>query len=181
LKNNAIEASTFLADFAHLMRQILTNSTNETISLEKEEEILRGYLEMEQLRFDFEFNIQISDELDAWENEVPTMILQPFVENAVIHGVSRKKDGSGFIQIRFDKDGDFILCSVQDNGIGMAEAARQKSKAHESKSQQITQDRLDILTKLSGKPTALIFENIETGGTKVTIRLPIKEVLNDER
>jgi ligand-binding sensor domain-containing protein/signal transduction histidine kinase len=173
LTNNAREASIFLADFAHLMRKILLYSTKETISLEKEEEILRGYLEMEQLRFDFEFDIQISDELDAWETEVPTMILQPFVENAVIHGVSRKKDGSGFIQIRFDKDGDFVLCSVIDNGIGMENSAKKKPKTHESKSQSITQDRLDILTQLSGKPTALTFENIVTGGTKVTVRLPI--------
>jgi ligand-binding sensor domain-containing protein/two-component sensor histidine kinase len=174
LTNNAREASIFLADFAHLMRKILKYSTNETISLEKEAEILRGYLEMEQLRFDFEFDIQISDELDAWETEVPTMILQPFVENAVVHGVSRKKDGSGLIHIRFDKDGDFVLCSVTDNGIGRENSAKNKPKSHESQSQSITQDRLDILTQLSGKPTALTFENVETGGTKVTVRLPMK-------
>jgi ligand-binding sensor domain-containing protein len=174
LKNNPLEASIFLADFAHLMRKILQYSANETISLEKEEEILRGYLEMEQLRFDFEFDIHISGELDTWETEVPTMILQPFAENAVIHGVARKKNGRGLIQIRFDKEGDFVLCSVQDNGVGMNNSAKNKTQSHESKSQSITQDRLDILNQLSGKPTALIFENIETGGTKVTIRLPIQ-------
>ncbi len=177
LKNNPREASIFLADFAHLMRKILLYSTKETISIEKEEEILRGYLEMEQLRFDFDFDIHISDELDAWETEVPTMILQPFVENAVIHGVSRKKDGRGFIKIRFDRDGDFVLCSVEDNGIGMENAAKQRAKTHESKSQDITKDRLDILTQLSGRPTALTLENVETGGTKVTVKLPMD---NDE-
>jgi ligand-binding sensor domain-containing protein/signal transduction histidine kinase len=173
LKNNAMEASLFLADFAHLMREILNNSTKETISLQKEEEILRGYLEMEQLRFDFDFDIHISDELDAFDNEVPTMILQPFVENAIIHGVSKMKNGHGFIQVRFEKDGDFILCSVEDNGIGMEKSAKKRAADHESKSQQITQERLDILSQLSGKPTAMTFKNIETGGTKVTVRLPL--------
>ncbi len=173
LQNNAKEASLFLVDFSYLMRKILNNSTKEAISLEIEEEILRGYLEMEQLRFDFEFDIKISDELDPFDTEVPPMILQPFVENAVLHGVARKKNGQGKIQVRFEKEGDSVLCTVQDNGIGMAEAARQRSKEHESKSQEITQDRLNILTQLTKKPTALIIENVETGGTKVTIKLPL--------
>ena len=173
LKNKPLDASMFLADFADLMRKILNYSTKETISLEKEEEILRGYLGMEKLRFDFDFDVQIDENLDAWETEVPTMILQPFAENAVLHGVAHKKDGVGFILIRFDKAGDFILCSVEDNGIGLAKAAERKPKNHVSKSQQITQDRLDILTQLTGKPTGLLFENVETGGTKVTVRLPI--------
>jgi ligand-binding sensor domain-containing protein/two-component sensor histidine kinase len=173
LKKNPLEASMFLADFAHLMREILNNSTKETISIEKEEEILRGYLEMEQLRFDFEFDIQIDHNLDAFDTQVPTMILQPFVENAILHGIRHKKDGTGRIKIRFDKDGDFVLCTVEDNGIGMAKAAENRPKDHESKSQQITQDRLDILTQLSGKPTDLYFEEVKTGGTKVTVKLPL--------
>jgi ligand-binding sensor domain-containing protein/signal transduction histidine kinase len=174
LQNDSLAASMFLADFAHLMRKILEYSTEETISLEKEEELLRGYLEMEQLRFDFDFDIDIADDLDTWENEVPPMILQPFVENAILHGIASKKDGKGIILIRFDKEGNSVLCSVQDNGLGMGKSLRNKEQqAHESKSRAITQDRLDIITQLTGKPTALIFENVETGGTKVTIRLPI--------
>ncbi len=177
LKNNPMEASLFLADFADLMRKILNHSTKESISLEKEEEILRGYLGMEQLRFDFAFDIQIDDALDAWETEVPTMILQPFVENAILHGVRHRKDGQGFIKIRFDKgndkDGDFVLCSVEDNGIGRQKSAEKRNANHESKSQQITQDRLDIITQLQKKPTSLTIEDVKTGGTKVTVRLPI--------
>jgi ligand-binding sensor domain-containing protein len=174
LNKDSDAASKFLADFAHLMRQILQYSTEESISLEKEEELLRGYLEMEQLRFDFDFDIEIADDIDTWETEVPPMILQPFVENAILHGIASKKDSKGIILIRFDKEGNSVLCSVQDNGFGMGKSPRQKQqKDHESKSRAITQDRLDIITQLTGKPTALIFENVETGGTKVTIRLPI--------
>ena len=173
LQNKPLDASIFLADFAHLMRKILEYSTEEAISLDKEEELLRGYLEMEQLRFDFEFNIQISNELNLDDAEVPPMILQPFVENAVLHGIRSKKTGGGIILIRFDKDGDFILCSVEDNGVGIDNAVKKRPKTHQSKSVEITQDRLDILAQLSGKPTALIFESVKTGGTKVTIRLPI--------
>lgn len=177
LKNNPMEASLFLADFADLMRKILNLSTKESISLEKEADILRGYMEMEQLRFDFAFDIQIDDKLDAWETEVPTMILQPFVENAILHGVRHRKDGQGLIKIRFDKDsdanGDFVLCSVEDNGIGRQKSAEKRTANHESKSQLITQDRLDIITQLQKRPTALTFEDVETGGTKVIVRLPI--------
>lgn len=134
-------------------------------------------MEMEQLRFDFAFDIQMGDELDAWETEVPTMILQPFVENAILHGVRHRKDGQGLIKIRFDKDsdtnGDFVLCSVEDNGIGRQKSAEKRGTNHESKSQHITQDRLDIITQLQKRPTALTIEDVETGGTKVTVRLPI--------
>lgn len=172
LKNNPLEASLFLGDFAHLMREILNNSVKETISIEKEAEILRGYMEMEKLRFDFDFAIEIDENLDAWETEVPTMILQPFVENAILHGIRHKKDGTGCITIRFDKADDFVLCSVEDNGIGRAKSAEIRAKTHESKSKQITQDRLDILTQLSGKPTNLSFEDVQTGGTKVIVKLP---------
>jgi sensor histidine kinase YesM len=132
---------------------------------------------MEQLRFDFAFDIQIGDALDAWETEVPTMILQPFVENAILHGVRHRKDGQGFIKIRFDKDsdsnGDFVLCSVEDNGIGRQKSAEKRASNHESKSQHITQDRLDIITQLQKRPTALTIEDVETGGTRVVVRLPI--------
>jgi ligand-binding sensor domain-containing protein len=175
LDNTPLAASKYLADFGYLMRKILEYSTQETISLDKEEEILRGYLEMEQLRSDFEFTIEFTDDPDIWDIEVPPMILQPFVENAILHGIASKQNDAGIIWIRFDIEGDAILCSVQDNGVGMGNSHRSKEqKAHISKSRAITQDRLDIITQLTGKPTALIFENIETGGTKVTIRLPIE-------
>jgi ligand-binding sensor domain-containing protein/signal transduction histidine kinase len=173
LNKDSDAASKFLADFAHLMRQILQYSTEESITLEKEEALLRGYLEMEQLRFDFDFDIQIADDLDTFDTEVPPMILQPFVENAILHGIASKRDDKGAILVRFDREDNNVLCSVQDNGLGMGNSLRKKHKDHESKSRAITQDRLDIITQLTGKPTALIYENVETGGTKVTIRLPI--------
>jgi LytS/YehU family sensor histidine kinase len=173
LTKDSLAASMFLADFAHLMRNILEYSSQDTISLEKEEELLRGYLEMEQLRFDFDFDIEVTEHPDMWDFQVPPMILQPFVENAILHGISSKPDGKGIILVRFDIQEDVILCSVQDNGLGLGKTLRKKQQDHESKSRAIIQDRLDIITQLTGKPTVLTFENIETGGTKVTIRLPI--------
>ena len=184
LKNDRLKASRFLTDFAHLIRKILDFSKEETISLEKEEEILRGYLEMEAMRFDnnFDYDITIDDALDPWDTQVPTMILQPFIENAILHGIRHKTEGRGNIQIRFIPDGsEFFKCILEDNGIGRVKAAEinknVRQKSHVSKGMSITNDRIDILNHQRDKKTELILEDLYTPekqacGTRVTIRIP---------
>jgi two-component sensor histidine kinase len=184
LKNDSKKASHFLTNFSHLIRKILDFSQKETISLEKEVEILRGYLDMEALRFDnsFDFDIEINEALDEWETQVPTMILQPFIENAILHGIRHKKDGRGKIIIRFEPDGDdYFKCILEDNGIGRAKAAeinaQTRPKNHVSKGMQITQDRLDILNHQKGRTATLTIDDLKDEnnyptGTRVTIRIP---------
>ena len=184
LKNDRMKASRFLTDFSHLIRKILDFSKEETISLEKEEEILRGYLEMEAMRFDnnFDYDITIDDALDPWDTQVPTMILQPFIENAILHGIRHKTEGRGNIQIRFIPDGtEFFKCILEDNGIGRVKAAEinknVRQKSHVSKGTSITNDRIDILNHQRDKKTELLLEDLYTPekqacGTRVTIRIP---------
>ena len=184
LKNDKMKASRFLTDFSHLIRKILDFSKEETISLEKEEEILRGYLEMEAMRFDnnFDYDITIDDALDPWDTQVPTMILQPFIENAILHGIRHKTEGRGNIQIRFVPDGkEFFKCILEDNGIGREKAAEinknVRQKSHVSKGMSITNDRIEILNHQRDKKTELLLEDLYTPerqacGTRVTIRIP---------
>ncbi len=184
LQNDRNKASSFLTDFAHLIRKILDFSKEETISIEKEEEILRGYLQMEAMRFSdsFDYEITIDDKLDPWDTQVPTMILQPFIENSIIHGIRNKKDGRGKISIRFEADGnDYFKCILEDNGVGRAKAAeinkQHRSKDHNSKGMQITNDRIEVLNHQRTKKSSLTIEDLkddagEAKGTKVIIRVP---------
>ena len=180
LRNVPVKASLYLTEFAHLMRKILNYSQQNRISLEKEEELLRGYMTMEALRFDFDFDVEISDELDAWETQIPTMILQPFVENAIIHGIHKKTEGRGFILIKFEKDGDYLLGIIEDNGVGLqksvAVSTHQREKSHVSKGIQITRDRLAIIAQQTGKEASVNLTERspeQGGGTRVTLKVPI--------
>lgn len=184
LQNDKVKASSFLTDFAHLIRKILDFSKEETISIEKEAEILRGYMQMEAMRFNnnFDYEIVIDDDLDSWDTQIPTMILQPFIENAIIHGIRNKKEGRGKISVRFEADGkDFFKCIVEDNGVGRQKAAeinkQTRPKTHNSKGMQITNDRIDILNYQNAQKTTLQIEDVKNtegaeSGTRVTVRVP---------
>ena len=187
LKNDRMQASHFLTDFAILIRKILDFSKEETISIEQEEEILRGYLQMEAMRFDnnFDYDIIIDDDIDPWDTQVPTMILQPFIENAILHGIRNKTNGRGKIIIRFEPDGkEYYKCILEDNGVGRKKAAeinaQSRSKSHVSKGMSITNDRIDVLNHQRAQKTSLLIEDLYTddnqpAGTRVNIRIPYYE------
>ena len=167
--------------FAVLMRQILSNSRKETISLEEEKKTLENYLTMEQFcRADvFEFDILMSEGLDVEEIEVPPMIIQPFVENAIIHGVSHL-DKKGKIRINFYPQGEMLICEITDNGVGRKKSAdlrKKRSPSHQSTAMAVTKERLDALfAERRGKSieiTDIVDENGVMSGTKVTLRIPI--------
>ncbi len=167
--------------FAVLMRQILSNSRKETISLEEEKKTLENYLTMEQFcRADvFEFDILMSEGLDVEEIEVPPMIIQPFVENAIIHGVSHL-DKKGKIRIDFYPQGEMLICEITDNGVGRkksAELRKKRSPSHQSTAMAVTKERLDALfAERRGKSieiTDIVDANGAVKGTKVTLRIPI--------
>lgn len=167
--------------FAVLMRQILSNSRKEKISLEEEQKTLENYLTMEQFcrpnKFDFE--IEIADDLDVEEVELPTMIIQPFVENAIIHGVSHLEN-KGLVKIRFFAQADILICEIIDNGVGRkksAELRKKRSPSHQSTAMAVTQERLDALfAERHGKSveiTDIVDEKGVVKGTKVILRIPI--------
>ncbi|RZJ80929.1 MAG: sensor histidine kinase, partial [Flavobacterium sp.] len=114
-KNETENANTYLAKFARLTRNVLDDK--ELISLSQEKTLLDDYLQMEQLRFGFEYEINTPNNLDIENIEIPSMLLQPFVENAVKHGIAQKAD-KGKITIVFDKKENDLVLTVTDNGNG---------------------------------------------------------------
>ncbi len=173
--NKGNEASDYLAQYSRLMRQILENSAVEFVTLESEIEFIQNYIRMQQLRFNnsFSFQMMISDEIEIDNIEIPPMIAQPFIENAIEHGIRGIQNAE--IIINLDFRNSCLNFSVSDNGKGVDMAEAQKSMKHKSFAINITKERLLMFGK---KSVALqIFSpNPETGnGTKVTIDVPYKK------
>jgi len=176
-------ASKYLNTFAKLIRTILNNSEKATARIREEIDSLKLYLELEALRFEskFEYEIILDENLDLDYYEVPTMLIQPFAENAIIHGLLPKK-GNGKLEIQISQEENHILCSISDNGIGRQKATELKEsslrKTHKSFGLKITQDRLELLnylhkSHLTVKTIDLKDENGFPSGTRVEIYIPI--------
>ena len=183
LTNEKFKAAEYLSGFSSLVRQVLNNSKSPIINLEKEIETLKLYIEMEQMRFDDKFNYQfhIDGNLDLLEINLPPLIFQPYVENAIWHGLMHK-EGPRKLDIYFKKLGDSLLCTIEDNGIGRKKAMESKPgglKRQKSFGMQITQDRMKI-NQIKSDINIIDKENdngIATG-TKVIIQIPLNQLKN---
>jgi LytS/YehU family sensor histidine kinase len=152
LQGNVDEANKYLSKFSRLQREVLNHCDQDFITLEKEIEMLRLYLELEQLRFNGNFKsfITLAEDLDSNEIRIPPMLLQPFVENAIWHGLM-PKTSCRRLNIDFSVCGDELLvCTIRDNGIGRAAAARLKMSheggaSHKSKGLSLVFERMNIL------------------------------------
>ena len=185
--HDASTASKYLAKFAKLMRQSLEYSDMEIISLEKEVAFLEDYLFInEKLRFEdrLRYKITVDEQLEDDILGVPTMIVQPYVENAIEHGLRSKKDG--LVTVNFSLlDEDTILCVVEDNGIGREKARLlqlESAQNHRSRGTQITEMRLKILHQSPDKGVLVNTIDLvdplrgEAQGTRVEIKIPILEI-----
>ncbi|MES2645636.1 MAG: histidine kinase [Bacteroidota bacterium] len=159
LQGNTDEANKYLSKFSRLQREILNHCDRPFISLQKEMEMLKMYLQLEQLRFngDFEFDITADKMLDAEEIRIPPMILQPFVENAIWHGLM-PKNGQRKVSVTFclEEKTDLLYCNITDNGIGRQAAANNKiqnlpSSDYVSKGLSLVYKRLQLLQEQMGK------------------------------
>jgi ligand-binding sensor domain-containing protein len=171
-------ANDYLGRFSSLMRSILNLAAKPHIYLSDEIELMELYIKTEAMRFEqkFEHKIILDGTIDPDEVLIPTMIVQPFVENAIWHGLSSKQ-GHGMIQITFEKQGQSLVCSVEDNGKGRASTAKEKGSKHESKALKITEQRLKSLSEETGNPTSfeivdLLDKDGNPSGTKVVIKIP---------
>ena len=183
-RKDAKAAQAYLVDFASLMRAILNNSSQSFISLEEELESLRLYLKLEQLRFDgnFNFDFVIDENVDQEFTLVPPMLIQPFVENSIVHGLFPKQ-GNGNITILIKEQDKSVLCSIIDDGIGRVESMKKKEKeviAHKSVGIEVTKNRIILLGQEMKVPTYLKIidlkdENDKPLGTRVDVVIPIKE------
>ena len=176
-EDNVIDASSYISKFSKLLRLLLEN-TEQVIPLALEIKMLKLYIELACIRYDnsFQYKIFVDSNLNTEEISIPTLLLQPMVENAIIHGLAPKKE-KGQLDISFKKNNKMLVCTVQDNGIGInASEKKKKHKTHLSKALDITKERLKLIedqnnVKTSLKITDLEDIGIETG-TKVTIVLP---------
>lgn len=182
--NNQEEASDYLTKFSRLMRMILDNTQYTFISLNKELESLRLYLDLEKLRCNdvFEYQINVEDDINEEEVMIPPMIIQPYVENAIWHGLVHKS-GKGMLDIAVTLKGKTLTCTVTDNGIGRKKAIEIKEKkgqTHRSMGMKVTEGRIDLIRKINNTKEAdvtIIDLEDETGkalGTKVTLILPVE-------
>ena len=177
LENNKGAVSVMIQKFSRLTRLVLENSMNQLVPFQNDWRSLQLYIELEQMRYadDFRVVYNIQDEILDGEYFIPPMIIQPFVENAIIHGLRNKADHGGILNLSARLQDEFIIVEVQDNGIGRAKAAELKghnSIQKRSLGIKLTQDRISIFNNLkqNKKVDVKIEDLIE--GTKVTITMP---------
>lgn len=183
VKSDQVTASLYLTKFAKLIRLILDNSNNQSITLANEMEALMLYIEMELIRFEkrFSYSVDIEENVNTGNIFVPPLIIQPYVENAIWHGLLHKKT-AGELKIRIGMPSEYLLqCVIEDNGIGRDKARELRSKSVATKKSlgmKLTEDRLALLAKHSQTEATIEVEDIRTAddeaaGTKVIINIPV--------
>lgn len=183
VQNGTDSALKYLSKFSKLMRLTLEYSKGSLIPIDKEIESLQNYLELEQLRFHnkFVFEIKSSDKVE-FNMGLPPLLIQPFVENAILHGMV-PKEGSGKIEVTFDVVNGQLICTVTDDGIGLSESKQMKENsvtAHKSMALEITKKRLEIMESTTSKSAHIDIAELEAdnkqSGTRVTLRLPVQYI-----
>jgi tetratricopeptide (TPR) repeat protein len=181
-QHDKLATNNYLTKFSSLIRKVLDNSQHTSVSLSNELDALNLYLELESLRFKdkFDYSITVDEDIDPLLYKVPTMLIQPYVENSICHGLMpMDHKGSVKIDIRLAKE--YLICTIEDNGIGREAAIENKKSrgaGHNSLGTQITNSRLDLVNSLYGTSlkttyTDLRNEKGEAEGTRVEIQIPI--------
>lgn len=179
-------ANKYISRFAKLIRTTLQNSSSTLISIDDEIEYLSTYLELEKLRFKDKMNysIEIDASLKDYELFIPTMILQPYVENCIRHGIRHKEDGDGHVWIKMLPDkGNTLVCIIEDNGIGRKKSMSYKTKNHieyQSKGMSLTSDRIKLMNSAYGNEIRIQIIDLEDldhepCGTRIVLEFPIYE------
>ncbi len=177
VQNGTDSALKYLSKFSKLMRLTLEYSKGALIPIDKEIESLQNYLELEQLRFHnkFIFSIKSSEKVE-FNMGLPPLLIQPFVENAILHGIV-PMEGNGKITVNFDVQNNQLICSIIDDGIGLKQSKHLKENsvtAHKSMALEITKKRLEIMEETTSKSAQITIE--ENNGTQVTLKLPIQYI-----
>lgn len=185
LKDNTDQAIQFMGKLSQLMRLILSSTREVYVPLINEVKILTYYLDLEKIRFNekFDYTIQVDNAIDTEFTGVPPMLIQPFVENAVLHGIMHKKE-KGHIAITFKQAKDNIYCSVKDDGIGRDKAAmlkKEKGLSHTSRGIAIIADRLSLFEEKNMKQKRISITDLKNtdglpAGTLVEVFLPYIEL-----
>lgn len=173
----------YISGFARLIRATLNNSSRAFISVAEEVEYLTDYLSMEKMRFKNKMNyaIEVAPDVHAETSRLPPMLLQPFVENSIRHGLRHKTMGQGFIAIRFWREGERVFVSIRDNGIGRKKAMEYKTGEHieyQSKGMSLTASRVQMMQTLYKARIEVQVEDVtdsdgQPGGTSIVIEFPV--------
>lgn len=172
-QNRATEALSYLSDFGGIIRKVLHNSEKQEIPLADELQMVEQYLKLEQLRFDFTYHINVENAIDVYNSMVPSMLLQPLAENAILHGLQHKSSDRNFL-IDVSKAGRGLKILLVDNGIGR-KASEALNKKTNGKGLRLSSDRLSLLAEKAGEKYGItihdLSENGETG-TRVELFIP---------
>ena len=182
--NQSELANEFLTDFSRLIRMNLENNLEALVPLEEEIERLQLYMKLEKLRFADKLTCSLHgmEDLQQYDISIPPMLLQPYVENAVIHGILPKEEG-GHISISLRAIGKHFEVEIRDNGIGLKAAAARKREGHESLALKMNEERLHILSALTGSTYSIVIidrseEAVPAEGTLVRLFLPMEAVIS---
>ncbi|WP_228448738.1 tetratricopeptide repeat-containing sensor histidine kinase [Chryseobacterium mulctrae] len=150
--NNELEANQYLTKFSKLMRGVMENSSEDFIPFQQELDLLQNYLALEKTRFSdkFDYEIEVDESLNTQSLKVPGMLIQPFLENAVWHGLRYRTD-KGFLSLKFEKNNDSLNVFIEDNGIGIEESKKQKTehqKSRKGRGMKNTLERIALLNDL---------------------------------
>jgi LytS/YehU family sensor histidine kinase len=177
-------AELFINRFSRLIRQTLENSGKQLITLDEEIKYLDNYLAVEQMRLKnkFQYKINVDENIDKEDISLPGMILQPFVENSIKHGIQHRPSQDGYIHIKISRNG-MLSCVVEDNGIGRKNSLLLKSEAgdgYELRGMDITQNRIETINKIYAVNIILTTEDLtnkkgDPEGTRVKIDFPIDQ------
>jgi len=186
IKNDTRKASQYLNRFSKLMRLILKNSRSNYVSLRDDLEALKLYLEIEALRFDhkFEYKIEVDEHIDLDYIKIPPMLVQPYVENAIWHGLlHQRENGKIIVKYAFDQTNEIIKCTIKDNGIGRKKSFELKSNNHQKDNRKsfgmnITKDKIEVINYLHELNAAvevidLYDQEDVSAGTMVELNIPV--------
>lgn len=184
-KQDSLKAGNYLTQFSELIRMILDYSRKDYISVESEVKLLTNYLELQKLRFEnkFDFDIKIDDKVDRENTQIPPMLAQPFIENAIEHGIFYKKE-KGRVDVRLYFDKGLLIYEIEDDGVGMEEAMKLKNKlksSYESLATVITKERMSNLSEQQKNNFEIqIIDkkklSLTESGVKVKFVVPYKEI-----
>lgn len=176
-------ANKFITEFSRLIRLTLDISSRTKISIYEEISYLSTYLELEKTKFEdkFSYSVVVEGDIDPSEWFIPPMILQPYVENSIRHGVRYRHDKLGHIRVSFSLNEQYLVCQVVDNGVGRKKAGEYKSEIpieYQSKGMTLTAKRIEMLNKNHEEPVLIDIEDLENNhtaaGTRVVVRFPVR-------
>lgn len=180
--NDKDSALKYLSKFSKLIRQVLENSVNQSVPIADEIKLLENYIQLEALRLDhkFDYAIDIDPNLDTLETEIPFLLIQPYVENSIVHGL-RHLSGNGHLKVSLSKQAEYLHCTVEDNGVGRnrSREIEQSKRVYTSHGMPITAKRLELLNKGKVNKTTVSVQDLwgeqkQPIGTKVDIEIPLE-------